>query len=125
MPKRHTVATYAAVPLGTSFAFKQLFNGWGGVNYVMTTWAILLVVFGFWFRSAEMTACPFPSSVAERCKSLEASDWSVDGVTYFAKTNDLYIQNAVWAMLVTSTTVGYGDILPITHFSRSVAHRPT
>ena len=47
--------------------------------------------------------------------------WSVDGVNYFTKENDLYIQNSVWAMLVTSTTVGYGDILPNTHFSRAVA----
>jgi len=121
MPKRHTVATYAAVDLGTSYAFKQLFNGWGGVYYVMMTWTILLGVFGYWFRAAEMTACFFPSTTEDRCLEDRAKIWSLDGVSTFEKENDLYIQNAIWAMLVTSTTVGYGDILANTHFSRAVA----
>uniref|UniRef100_A0A7S0WHU2 Potassium channel domain-containing protein n=1 Tax=Hemiselmis tepida TaxID=464990 RepID=A0A7S0WHU2_9CRYP len=121
MPKRHTVATYAAVDLGTSYAFKQLFNGWGGVYYVMVSWTILLGLFGYWFRAAEMTACFFPSTVDDRCVEASAIQWTVDGVNYFEKENDLYMQNAIWAMLVTSTTVGYGDILANTHFSRAVA----
>ena len=64
------------------------------------------------------------------CKKPNARLWSLvseHGVNAtavadnrFEKFNDLYLWNAWWAMFVTSTSLGYGDILSTTHFGRVV-----
>lgn len=35
--------------------------------------------------------------------------------------NDAYFQNSVWLTFVTTSTVGYGDFTPKTHWGRTVA----
>ena len=47
------------------------------------------------------------------CEQINAFTWSVDGVTEIEKKNDLYMQNAWWTVFMTSSTVGYGDLVPI------------
>jgi len=39
----------------------------------------------------------------------------------YEQQNDLYLWNALWGMMITSFTVGYGDIVPLTHSGRIAA----
>ena len=104
-----------------SFAFKSLMNGWSALPSITLAWLSMLLITGYWFRAAENTACGFKTTLDPICKTEQATRWSLDGVEYYDKVNDLYIQNALWAMFISSLTVGYGDIYPTTIFSRSVA----
>lgn len=54
------------------------------------------------------------------CRTPRATEWVVAG-NRFQKVNDYYIYNAFWFMIVTSTSVGYGDVVATTSPGRLVA----
>lgn len=120
-PKRHTVSMYTSAKLQSSFALKVMFDGWFAATYVSTFWACLLVYLGYLFRSAEATACLWEHTEHHLCSTDSSKTWSFDGLHDFSKVNDLRFSNAVWAMFVASSSVGYGDAVPSTHLGRFVA----
>lgn len=121
LPGRHTVSMLASVQLGSSFAFKRLLNSWHAVLWLTVGWALLFAVMGYWYRAAEISACFLPYAYHPSCARDDAKVWTVDGIEYFEKSNDFYMQNAAWVIFITSTGVGYGDTSPVTHLSRTVA----
>jgi hypothetical protein len=54
------------------------------------------------------------------CQTAEAQEWVVSGYK-FTKVNDYYLYNAFWLMIITSTSVGYGDVVPTTSMGRLIA----
>jgi hypothetical protein len=122
LPKRHTIATFSGVPIGYSFAFKRIFSDIAAGLFLSLTWGVLLLVIAYWYRASEVTACTLTAALPDpRCDAVGARVWTLDGVSTFTKVNDLYMWNAVWAAFMTTTTVGYGDEVPSTLFSRSCA----
>ena len=122
LPKRHTIATFSGVPIGYSFAFKRIFSDIAAGLFLSLMWGVLLLVIAYWYRASEVTACTLTAALPDpRCDADGAKVWSLDGVSTFTKVNDLYMWNAVWAAFMTTTTVGYGDEVPSTLFSRSCA----
>lgn len=121
-PKRHTVSMYTTASLKSGFAVKVMFDGWYAAVSVSAFWSAFILLFGYWFRAAENTACHFESSQHPDCQLPEATWWTENGVgKAFDKSNDLYLANACWAVFGTSTALGYGNIIPVTHLGRFVA----
>jgi len=120
MPKRHTVARFTRVQMNSGLALKRLLSGFKSVFFIGVIWCFTLAVLGYWYRLFESTACKFDYSTHEICDTEEAQYWTLFGTT-FRKENDLYLQNSLWFMFVTSTTVGYGETVPGTHMGRTVA----
>ena len=124
LPKRHTLAGFASLDIGTTFVIKRMLHSWRSLYYVFGSWIVCLMFFGYMFRSAEMTACLFPIIEGrehhERCSDKQARIWAHHGIEYL-KTNDQSFQNACWHMFVTATTVGYGETTIGTHFGRQTA----
>lgn len=75
------------------------------------------------FRSLETTSCLLKASTTHSaCDHVEAKEWLLPPhAVRYEKKNDVYMYSAMWLVFVTSTTVGYGDIIPTTHLSRAVA----
>lgn len=67
-----------------------------------------------------MTSCLLETSTHPACDDPTAKRWVLYG-NAFDKVNDIYFQNSVWFMFVTSTTCGYGEQVPTTHLGRTVA----
>jgi len=120
MPKRHTVSRFTRVPMNSALALKRLLSGFKSVFFIGVIWCFTLGVLGYWYRLFEVTACKFEHSTHSICDTDEAQYWTLFGTT-FRKENDLYLQNSLWFMFVTSTTVGYGETVPGTHMGRTVA----
>jgi hypothetical protein len=53
------------------------------------------------------------------CQDETAIRWVIGG-NVADQANNVMIYNALWVIFVTTTTVGYGDIVPTTHLSRFV-----
>jgi len=124
LPKRRSLAGFQRLHIGSAFAIKRMLNSWYSLAYLTTIWFCLLFLLSYWFRAVEVTACQLPgipaSELNPRCASPGASEWNVAGSS-FLKVNDYYMYNAMWFMIVTSTSVGYGDIVPTTSMGRTVA----
>ena len=125
LPKRHTLAGFKRVNLGTAFILKRMLNSWASFIYITVMWCITVFMFGYWFRAAELTACQFPpmrnaEPLHPGCFTDEAHTWTLYGSS-FEKINDYYLQNSCWLMFVTITTVGYGERTVTTHFGRLTA----
>ena len=138
LPRRHTIAGFSNIKMGNAFAFKVLLNNESfALRFIGCVWALSFLLCAFWFRAAESSACLVISvetnltmASSPECKKPNARLWSlvsehgVNATTAtdnrFEKINDLYLWNALWAMFVTSTSLGYGDILSTTHFGRVV-----
>jgi len=115
LPRRHTVSSFTGVRMDSAFVLKRILNSPQAFGFIAGVWLLLLLVSSYWFRCFELSACFFGSSQYPLCESLEAKVWVLDfqgehnttvNVDAFEKVNDLYIQNALWAMFTTSTTVG-------------------
>jgi hypothetical protein len=57
LPRRHTVAMFASVHLGKGFAFKLMLHGWNAIWYIAGFWMFFMLLFGYWFRAFEISAC--------------------------------------------------------------------
>eukprot|EP00961_Rhodomonas_salina_P223435 3021280-Rhodomonas_salina.2 len=100
--------------MGSAFALKAVINGHYAVQFIASMWLGTMFVLAYWFRGVENTACLFwNETIHEGCHDRSARFWSLNGGAEFPKLNDLYIQNAAWAMFVTSTTVGFGAFNPL------------
>ena len=110
--------------IGTIFAVKRLLNSWWASVYLSGMWFSALFLLAYWFRSVEVTACLLPGVPKDEhspsCDLHGATEWVVAGKT-FTKVNDYYVYNAFWLMIITSTSVGYGDFVPTTSLGRLVA----
>jgi hypothetical protein len=119
-PKRHTVSRFWSIKLQSQYAFKHLLNSWMSVVYIALTWLFWICLSAYWYRAFELTACNLETTLSEVCKEERAMEWIIgDDVIIPDKT--IYFQNTLWLMFVTSTTVGYGDLIPSTHFGRATA----
>jgi hypothetical protein len=59
LPKRDTIAGFSRVNIGTLFMIKRLMNSWYGFYYLAVVYVLVICIFGYWYRSAECTACQF------------------------------------------------------------------
>ena len=117
-PKRHTVSRFWSINLQSQYAFKHLLNSWMSVVYIAFTWLFWICLSAYWYRTFELTACNLETTLSEICKEERALEWVI-GDDVFVPEKTIYIQNSLWLMFVTSTTVGYGDLIPVTHFGRA------
>lgn len=125
LPLRHSLTQSSDVHVGAKFAVKRMLGSWRATLAVAGIWVATLFVLGFLYRVGEITGCMLPLEAQdERCKpevEQRSTLWSYDGVQFYDKVNDLYLQNAMWLMFVTGTTVGYGDTFPSTTWGRIIA----
>lgn len=59
LPKRYTLAGFSGVKLGTAFILKRMLSSWYGFFYLAFGYIFACSIFGYWYRSAELTACQF------------------------------------------------------------------
>ena len=59
LPKRHTLAGFSRVKLGTAFIMKRMMNSWYAFFYMAFGYTLACFLFGYWYRNAELTACQF------------------------------------------------------------------
>jgi hypothetical protein len=99
---------------------------------VVVVWGFMSLILGIWFRLSELTACKnysvevdaaiaLQNGVSHICHQRAAKEWTIDQTTFFTQTNELYLQNAMWMIIATSTTAGFGDKVPSTILGRIVA----
>jgi hypothetical protein len=124
LPKRCTLAGFQRLPIGSTFAVKRMLNSWYAASYLTVLWFVTLFLLAYWYRAVEVTACQLPGippSVREpECENVSATEWTIAG-NIVTKVNDYYLYNAFWFIIVTSTSVGYGDITPTTSLGRTIA----
>ena len=59
LPKCDTLAGFSRVNLGTSFKIKRMMSSWYAFYYLALVYILVICIFGYWYRSAECTACQF------------------------------------------------------------------
>jgi hypothetical protein len=57
--RRYTLAGFSRVKLGTTFILKRTLSSWYGFFYLAFGYIVACTIFGYWYRSAELTACQF------------------------------------------------------------------
>jgi len=120
--KKHTLAGFNRVELSGSFVVKRMLHSHMGFVYLCILWSASIMWFGCWFRCAENTACQYPDIGLDPiagCETREARVWVLYG-SEMEKRNDTLLQNAVWLMFVTATSVGYGEVNTTTHAGRAI-----
>ena len=122
LPRRHTIAAFNRCELNGTFALKRILGGKVAIQFICLFWLLTIVLTGYWLRASEFNACLLSSASSPWCKEKAAKVWSLDSAfgLPFEKTNDLYLWNYMWGAFVTSTSVGYGDIIATTHTARMV-----
>jgi len=110
VPNKRGIAAVANVKFDSRFVFKRMANSWSAGLYVTGGWLGFMILFGYLFRSAEITACLLQHTLHTDCMKPNATTWVTYGKVLF-KTNDFFLWNAIWFVFVTMTTVGYVDQL--------------
>ena len=59
LPRRHTVSSFTGVRMNSAFTFKQVLNSDQAMPVIVSFWLLQILVFGYWFRAVESTACLF------------------------------------------------------------------
>ena len=59
LPRRHTVSSFTGVLMNSAFTFKQVLNSEQALPCICTTWCLMILLFGYWFRAAEASGCLF------------------------------------------------------------------
>ena len=60
------------VKFGSLFALKRALNSWNAIGHILGFWALLIVIFGYFYRSFEMTSCQLPGSTHPGCDDVSA-----------------------------------------------------
>jgi len=70
LPKRHTLAGFSRIKLGTAFIMKRMMNSWYAFFYMAFGYTLACFLFGYWYRNAELTACQFVPMPVHRGNNL-------------------------------------------------------
>jgi len=55
--KRQAISKLAKVDMGWGFSVKMVLNSWSAFVWIAAIWMALIMLFSYWFRSAEITGC--------------------------------------------------------------------
>ena len=111
VPKRLTVESFTGARFGSVYMFKTNMHGRTGARNIVIFWCLSILMCGYWMRSAEMNACHLPSTISVRCRNeVRATSWVLFGQE-FEHVNNLHLLDSTWLCLISSLTVGYGNIL--------------
>ena len=103
-----TIALLAFLFLATGTAMKQIVAGDNiSTNRILGAICVYLMLGVIWALSYGLMEAMIPGSFGGLTESAESSSWSPHWV-YFS--------------FVTLTTLGYGDVLPLTYFARTLAY---
>ena len=103
-----TIALLAFLFLATGTAMKQIATGDNiTANRIVGAICVYLMLGVIWALSYGLMEALIPGSFGGLTESAESTSWSPDWV-YFS--------------FVTLTTLGYGDVLPLTYFARTLAY---
>ena len=102
----HLAPCVGDVHMDSELAVRYLLKRFS-LTFTSLMYMLTVFVLGYWLRVVERILCISPEAISlAMCL----------GVT--KDTDNMY--NSLWAILITSLTVGYGDIFPFTHFGRLV-----
>lgn len=100
------VSKWNKVDLGLGFTFRSMMERYP-LRFVAAVLVIVTLALAYALRVAERPVCDEWGHVVDRCGPYD------DSYKHFT--------TAVWNIVITMTTVGYGDIYPLSHAGRAVA----
>ena len=121
LPMRLTIESFTDAKLDGSYMFKTFSHGWRGIATIIILWCLCVIFCGYWYRAAETQACSLPSAVNPLCQHDRAKTWTLYGQEFEPTNSNYYLWHSLWLVLITSLTIGYGDIAPSTYYGRVVA----
>jgi hypothetical protein len=120
--QRHVVSRMTGVDIGMLFAFKRVVNRVTASRDIGLLFLWLVVGCGYAYQCVETSACWVPGGVrehAELCQKREAWTFFIAGKEWNPSSRVRW-WDSMWLMIVASTTVGYGDDIPLTYAGRAV-----
>jgi hypothetical protein len=100
------ISKWNKVGFGFLFSFRAMMEA-APVAFVATVMSITIICLSYAIRVFERPLCREWEGIHERCQPY------ADSYEHFT--------TAMWNILITMTTVGYGDIYPVSHGGRAVA----
>jgi hypothetical protein len=100
------VAKWNKVNLGLGFSFRSMMEN-TPLQFVIAILVLVTFILAYALRVAERPVCEEWAHVLDRCGIYD------DNYSHFT--------TALWNVIITMTTVGYGDIFPVSHAGRVVA----
>ena len=95
IPRRHMITGFTGAKFGSVYVLKTLLRGWNGLITIAILWTFALVIFAYWFRAAEITACALSTTVSTKCELEVSKAWSMYGRN-LDHSNDFYVWDALW-----------------------------